>query len=139
MPVSGNSYVVTLGQTHISWGVHRYTNSRDIIYNEVYLGIPSYIAERYKIYNSNVIPNYKPTKIDILGVNIFNCTSADGFFKGVLKSSGCSHRGSIYAKNLHGAGNLKALAPWLHYCNAQVGDHVEVTWTSPTNIVIRHF
>jgi hypothetical protein len=135
MASAGNSYVVELGQTHLGWGHHRYTNSRDIIYRETYIPIPYSDAQSFNIYNSN----FNPNRGDVLGVNVFNCTSADGFFTGVLKSSGCKRAGDIYAKNLHGNDNLKALDPWFTYCHAQVGDHVEVTWTSPTDIVIRHY
>lgn len=134
MPKAGDSFVVTLGRTHLGWGSHRYTSSRKIIYHETYIPIPSFKAKSYKIYNSN----YNKGGCDILGVNIFNCTSQDEFFCGVLKASGCSQKYSVYAKNLHGCDNLKALDPWFTSWNAQVGDQVEVKWTSSTDIVITH-
>ena len=99
MPQVGDSFVATLGQTHLGWGDLRYTNTRNIIYNEAYIPISSDAAHLFHIYNSNY-----NNGIDVLGVNIFNCTSADGYFTGVLKSSGCRSAGDVYAKNLHGAG-----------------------------------
>lgn len=134
MPVAGNTFTVPIGATHLGWGSHRYTNSRPIIYHETYIPIPIDYARSFHIYNSN----YNPQHGDVLGVNVFNYTSADGLFCGQLKSSGCSSAGSVYAKNLSGNNNLKELDPWFTSWNAQVGDMVIVTWTSPTDIVIDH-
>ncbi|NFG28491.1 hypothetical protein FC777_15545 [Clostridium botulinum] len=132
MAVAGNSYTLTLNQAHLQWGTHRYTGSRGLIYGEGYLPIPAHVARSFNLYNSN----FQSTG---LGFNEFNCISADGSFSGVLKSAGCSTKGDIHAKNFQGSGNLKALGNWFANINAQVGDHVEVTWTSPTDIIIRHF
>lgn len=132
MAVAGNSYTVILKEAHLRWGVHRYTNSRGLVYGEAYIPIPAHIARSFNIYNGNSPQNG-------FGFNTFNCISIDGFFSGVLKSSGCSRRGEIYAKQFQGEGNLKALGAWFAHVNARVGDHVEVTWTSQTDITIRHF
>ena len=129
MAVAGNSYIVTLKRTHLDWGRHRYTNSRGSVYGEGYIPIPSHIARSFRLYNSNA--SYTG-----LGHNEFNCESSDGLFKGILKSSGCSQSGDIYAKNLHGSGNLKALGSWFANVNAQVDDRVEVKWISPVDIMI---
>ncbi|EOU1475817.1 hypothetical protein VOH98_000382 [Clostridium perfringens] len=133
MPVRGDSFTVSLGETHLNWGTHRYTNSRGIIYGEGYIPIPRGIARRIGIYNSNYTNGQ-----DLLGVNIFNCTSADGFFCGQVKMGGSSEAGDIYAKNLQGNGNLQAIGSWFANCNAIVGGQVEVTWLSPTDITIRY-
>lgn len=125
----GDSYIVTLSQTHLQWGSYRHTSSRGIIYGEGYLPIPSYNAHQFNIYNSNNTNTG-------LGLNEFNCASSDGLFNGILKSSGCSKKGDIYAKNLHGYGDLKALGHWFEQINAQPGDHIEVRWTSPYDIII---
>ncbi|MBU3187684.1 hypothetical protein KPL45_23085 [Clostridium estertheticum] len=109
-----------------------------MVYGEGYIPIFAPDSYSFNIHNSNFIPNYKPNKIDILGVNIFNCTSYDGFFTGVLKAAG-NQSDDIYAKQLQGNGDLKTLGAWYAHINAQVGEHVEVTWTSPTDIVIRHY
>lgn len=135
MAVAGNSYIVTLRQTHLGWGEVRYTNTRKIIRKEAYIPIPAGVAKSFNIYNAN----FNPNGCEILGVNIFKCTSEDGFFKGVLKATGCVSKGDVYAKNLHGRGDLKALAPWYDSWNAQAGDQVEVRWVSPTDIVIKHY
>lgn len=134
MPKAGDSFVITLGETHLGWGSHRYTGSRRIIYGESYIPIPHKIAQSLGIFNAN----YNPNKCDTLGINTFNCTSQDGIFTGILKASGCIRKNDIYAKNLHGQGNLKALAPWYASWNAQIGDKIEVKWTSTTDIVITH-
>ncbi|MBU3102262.1 hypothetical protein KPL44_23775 [Clostridium sp. DSM 17811] len=109
-----------------------------MVYGEGYIKLDSTSAKSFDIYNSNYIPNYKPNKIDILGVNIFNCTSVDGLFNGMLKAAG-NQFDRIHAKQLEGNGDLKTLGSWYAQLNAQEGDHVEVTWTSPTDIVIRHY
>lgn len=131
MPIAGNFYIVKLKKAHLEWGTHRYTGSRGLVYGEGYIHLPKDYAELFKVYNSNY-------SITGLGYNIFNCVSADGFFSGEVKAAGCRKAGEIYAKQFEGHGNLKALGQWYAYCNAQVGDHVEVKWTSPYNIVIRY-
>lgn len=131
MAILGDSFTIVLKQSHLEWGAYRYTNSRDIIYGEGYIPIPSKYAKKYKIYNSNFY------KIG-LGYNIFNCVSEDGYFNGKLKAGGCSKKGEIYAKQFHGLKNLKALGDWFKYCNAKEGDLIEVKWISSRDIVIRH-
>lgn len=128
MAQKGDCYTFELKSTHISWGTIRYTNSRGIIYGEGYIKIPSACARNFKLYNSN-----GPTG---LGLNEFRCTSSDGIFSGLVKTSGCSKAGEIYAKNMHGSGNLKAIGDWYYKCGAQPGDIVKVEWTSPYDIVI---
>lgn len=129
MAQAGNSFRIVLGETHLGWGNHRYTNSRDIIYGEGYIPIPAKFARKYNIFNSN---NFNTG----LGYNLFNAASSDGIFQGLLKSSGCSKKGYRYAKNLHGCGNLKALGYWFSKINAVPGDLIEVRWTSPTDIIL---
>jgi len=135
MAVANDSYNIPLIQAYLDSGVQRYTNSRGIVYGEGYIHIPAYYAHSFNLYNSSVNPNMA----DVLGVNIFNCISADGSFRGILKAGGSSKKGDPYAKQFTGSGNLKALGSWYAHLNAQAGDHVEVTWTSPTDIVIRHY
>ena len=125
----GDSFIVTLRNFHLNWGEDRYTHSRDRIPGEGYIPIPSNKARDFNIYNSNHIPTG-------LGYNEFNATSTDGFFEDVLKSSGCSKAGDIYAKNLHGSGNLKALDDWFHHLDFIPGDQVEVRWISPTELTL---
>jgi hypothetical protein len=132
MAVAGNSYVVELKPSHLGWGTVRHTNTRRIIPGEAYIHIPANIARSFGLYNSN---NHQTG----LGYNVFNCVSTDGFFSGELKSAGNYRKGAVYAKQFQGKGDLKALGRWFTHINAQVGDHVEVTWTSPTDITIRHF
>lgn len=127
----GDTYTIELKQTHLEWGTHRYTNSRDRIYGEGYIPIPSNYAEAYEIKNSNATDGR-----DILGVNIFYCQSVDGHFQGILKSQGSSYGGCIYAKNFSAQGDLQAIGDWFFKMNAQIGDLVRVTWLSPTDIEI---
>lgn len=132
MPTAGNSYTITLKKAHLEWGTHRYTGSRGLVYGEGYIPIPGDIAELFNIYNGN-------NRSTGLGFNIYNCTSADGHFSGTVKAAGSRHAGDIYAKQFEGNGDLKAIGTWFAHCNARVGDHVEVIWTSSTDIVIRHY
>ncbi len=129
MPKAGDQFTVELKPSHVDWGKHRYTDTRDLIDGEGYIPIPLAKAREIGIYNSN----YPRTG---LGYNLFNCTSADGYFKGVLKAAGSKEAGDIYAKQFEGNGDLKALGRWFGKCGAKVGDHVKVLWTSPTSIII---
>ena len=133
MANTGDHFTVELGNTHLGWGTHRYTDSRELIPRETYIKIPSFYSREFNIFNSNYTRHQ-----DILGQNIFKCTSDDGTFQCILKASGCSTAGSIYAKNLHVSGNLKGLTPWFDSWNAQPGDSVTLTWTSPYEIVLSH-
>ena len=133
MACTGDSFTVRLGCTHLGWGTYRYTDTRDPIPRETYIKIPKFYAERFNLCNSNYTNGQ-----DILGINIFNCISDDETFHCTLKASGCSSAGSIYAKNFHGQGNLKALTPWFDSWHAQPGDLVTLTWTSPNDIILSH-
>ncbi len=127
----GDSYTVTLKESHLGWGTHRYTDTRDQICGEGYIPIPSKYAHRFGLLNNN-----GTDYMDILGQNLFNCTSADGFFEGVLRAQGCRKAGDKYAKQFSVDGDLKALGNWFYEIGAEVGDEIEVSWTSPTDIVI---
>ena len=131
MANTGNFYIITLKQAHLSWGTHRYTHTRGFVYGEGYIPIPIKYARRYNIVNSNATGGN-----DVLGQNIFNCRSVDEFFTGTLKAQGNSAAGSNYAKQLSANNDLKALGAWFVHINAQVNDRIKVTWTSPTDIVI---
>ncbi|MGY3190386.1 hypothetical protein [Lysinibacillus sp. TE18511] len=127
MPASGNTYITTLKRAHLEWGSHRHTNSRGTVYGEGYLHIPRPIARQFGIYNSN----QQSANI------VYNCNSIDGFLiNETLKASGSSAAGDVYAKQFQGNGNLQLLGDWFYHLNAQVGDRVEITWTSPTDIEI---
>lgn len=126
MPNTGDYFITTLKQAHLQWGSHRHTNSRGIIYGEGYLQIPASIARRLNITNSNSANN-----------NVYLCSSTDGFLNNVnLKATGCSHAGSIHAKQFHGSGNLQLLGRWFSHINAQIGDQVRIDFISPTNILL---
>ena len=131
MANAGDYYIVTLEKAHLEWGTHRYTGSRPQIYGEGYLHSPRQVAHAFSLYNSNYTGG-----VDVLGVNVFNCTSVDGLFNGQLKAQGNSGRGDIYAKQFSGNGDLQALGSWYSAIGAQIGDRVEVLWTSPTDIRI---
>ena len=131
MANKGDRYTVILDVAHLGWGTHRYTTTRPPIPGERYLPIPRADAIRIGIYNSNAT-NGK----DILGQNIFNCTSVDGFFNAVFKSQGCFEAGDIYAKQFSVNDDLQALDVWYRHINAQPGDVIKVTWTSSIDIVI---
>jgi len=54
----------------------------------------------------------------------------------ILKASGCSTAGDIYAKQFAGSGNLKLLGSWFAHLKLQVGDQVEITWNNETDLTI---
>ena len=124
------SYELTLKPSHLEWGTYRYTNSRGIVYGEGYIPIPSDVAYSNNIYNQNGTGGK-----DILGENIFYCTSADGLYQGLLRAQG-NQSDTKYAKQFSGDKNLKAIGHWFYQIGASVGDKIRVTWTSPTEIVI---
>lgn len=131
MACAGDSYIVLLKETHLMWGTYRNTYSRDRIYGEGYIKIPAIEAKRIGMYNSN---NFKVG----IGFNEFFFKTSDGFLSGILKSTGCSQAGDIYAKNLHVSGDLKGLGQWFAHVNAIPGDRVEVRFLSPIDIVLTH-
>lgn len=129
MAQTGNSFIVELTPSQLGWGDERYTNTRTIRYGEGYLAIHKEYARSYDLFNANGTNGR-----DILGKNIFNCTSTDGLLNCQLKSQGCSESGDIYAKQFAGNDNLRALGNWYSDIQATVGDQIEVLFTSPTDI-----
>ena len=116
------SYIVTLNEAHLKWGVHRYTGSRGYVYGEGYIPIPAEQARFLGLYNSN-----KTAGRDVYGENLFHCTSKDGLFRGVLKAQGCKSEGDSFAKQLSGNNDLKSIGSWYAAINAQIGDRVKVS------------
>lgn len=131
MPRTNDTYKVKLYETHLGWGTHRYTYSRDRINGEGYIPIPKVIAERFKIYNSNYT-NHE----DILGINIFNCFDINNNFICELKAQGACRAGDIYAKNFSAKGDLKLIGRWLQDNNATVGSIVKITFINETDLII---
>ena len=129
MAQSGDQFVVNLTASQLGWGNKRYTNTRPIRYGEGYLAIHKEYALAYNLYNSNHTDG-----LDILGLNLFNCTSSDGFLNCQLKSQGCSTSGNEYAKQFAGNDNLRTLGRWYAHKQAKIGDQVEVLFVSPTEI-----
>ncbi|NGY86945.1 hypothetical protein F6Y05_21495 [Bacillus megaterium] len=131
MPRTGDQFVTILKKAHLQWGTHRHTSTRGIVYGEGYLQIPKSEARNIGIYNSNGNNNNNSN------IHIFNCNSADGFLvNSSIKASGSSTANDIYAKQFQGNGNLRLIGDWFNHVNAQVGDKVKITWTSPTDIEI---
>lgn len=129
MAQAGNSFRVTLTPSQLGWGTERYTGSRPVREGEAYLAIPRKYAMEYDLFNSN-----NTTGNDILGQNIFNCITSDGFLNCELKAEGCKSAGDVYAKQFAGNDNLRTLGDWYSYVNAQVDDVVEVYFLSPTDV-----
>ena len=127
----GNSNEVKVRDAHLGWGTHRHTNSRERRPGEAYIKIPTEYARRFQLLNQNGT-NHQ----DILGKNLFNCTSKDGSYLGQLKAQGCNFGGDIYAKQFSEKGNLKALGTWYEEVGASAGDTIQVTFTSDTDICI---
>lgn len=130
MAIAGNTYTIQLGYSHLGWGNHRYTNSRDIIYGEGYIPLPKRYARTFNIYNSN-----NPTTG--LSYNLFRASSTDGFLNNVtLLAQGCSTAGDIYAKQFSVQGDLSMIGAWYASQNATANNSVRVTWISPTDIIL---
>ena len=124
------SYEITLKRAHLEWGSHRYTNSRGIIYGEGYIPIPADVAYDNNIYNQNGTDGE-----DIIGQNLFYCSSADGLYQGVLRAQG-NQDNPRYAKQFSGDKELKAIGHWCSQIDAAIGDRIRVTWVNPTKIII---
>lgn len=133
MANAGDSYAIVLRATHLGWGTFRHTNTRPRIIGEGYLPIPVRYSRRFHIYNSNATGG-----ADILGQNIFHCTSADGLLNVDFKAQGCIREGDPFAKQFSVNNDLRALGTWYRQINAQIGDRIRVTWTSSTNLVVEH-
>ena len=128
MPKEGDSYTVIIQRAHMEWGTHRHTNTRGVVFGEGYFQIPASVARDLDIYNSN---NEDAN-------NIYSCSSSDGHLNDAsLKACGCSHAGDIHAKQFEGNGNLQTLGTWYDQIGAQEGDKITLTWTSPTNIIVK--
>ena len=130
MANAGNTFTITLKRPHLEWGSHRYTDSRGIVYGEGYIPIKASDAYNFNLLNQNGT-NYE----DIFGLNLFNCVSVDGRFRGVLRAQG-TQSDDHFAKQLAGDKDLKALGDWFYAMGATIGDQVKVTWTSSTDIEI---
>ncbi|WP_336958897.1 hypothetical protein [Chryseobacterium contaminans] len=127
MPNTGDTFLVTLKKTHLGWGTHRKTNSRPHISNEGYIPIPVKYARSFNITNMH---NKKQS-------NVYKFSTSDGFLKDKeLKASGNSIKGNIYAKNLHGNGDLKLLGTWFNHLQLQVGDVIKIEFVSPIEILL---
>lgn len=131
MANAGNTFTIKLNRSQLEWGTFRFTGSRGLRYGEGYLKIPKQVACALGLFNSN-----HTNGNDVIGENIFHATSADGLFNGPLRSQGCSNAGDPYAKQFAGDKDLMALGYWYAQINAQVGDLVRVTFTSPTDVVL---
>ncbi len=128
MPKVGDSYIVTLLEAHLSWGIHRNTSTRNLIYGEGYIKIPANIAHQFEIYNSN---NPRAN-------TEYLCTSNDGFLSNAkVKASGSSQAGDPYAKQFQGSGDLQLIGGWYKHINAQVGDQIEIIWQSSTAFTVK--
>lgn len=131
MAIAEYSYTIELKEAHLKWGEKRYTDSRTPRMGEGYIPIPADVAYAQNLLNENAT-NGK----DIIGQNIFYCTSQDGFFNNVAMKSQGNQNDANYAKQFSVNDSLQTMGAWYQHVNAQVGDHVKITWTSPTEILI---
>jgi hypothetical protein len=127
MPKKDDEFTVILKKAHIEWGTHRHTTTRDLTYGEGYIQIPSKIATSLDIYMSNK-----------KGANTeYTCSLSDGTLNNViLKASGSQGQNLEYAKQFQGSRNLKAVGDLYHTINAQIGDKIKISFTSPTNMIL---
>jgi len=129
MPKTGDSFVVELKPSHLGWGTYRHTCTRPPIYGEGYIKIPVKYARLFDIFNDN-----HPT-----ANALYSCTALNGTFSGTLLAQGCSKARDVHAKQFAEEGNLRGIGSWYQSVSARAGDHVEVVFTSPTSLTIRHF
>ena len=128
MAIKGDTFTITLKQAHLEWGSFRHTTSRGVVYGEGYIPIPRSIAQKLNILNSNQ---------DDIPIE-YNCNSTDGFLINTkLLAAGSSRAGDPYAKQFQGSGSLQVLGQWFEDIQAQVGNQVQVSWVSPTEITIQ--
>ena len=118
MPKSGDQYKVSIKMSHLDWGRHRYTHTRERIEGEGYIKIPKPAAVSYGI---------------MLG-SCYTATFSDGFPSFAIRAAGNSTAGDPYAKQFQGDGDLKAFGRWYAHVGAQVGDEVLVTFTSGNTV-----
>ena len=84
MPKSGDQYKVSIKMSHLDWGRHRYTHTRERIEGEGYVKIPKSAAIGYGI---------------MLG-NCYTATFSDGFPSFAIRAAGNSTAGDPYAKQV---------------------------------------
>lgn len=131
------SFSVDIKEIHFDWGIARNGREREV--GEAYIGIPMAEAQRLEIYNSGYLGQK-----EVLGSNLFYAIFPDGFKKNIeilLKASGNSGVGTTnyrYAKNLHGAGDLKLIKEWFDYNNIDIDNlpekQVKVTFIKEDTI-----
>lgn len=131
MAQAGDLYTVTLKPSHIAWGTYRNTGTRGPVEGEAYLPIDRRHAEAFNIVNGNATNN-RP----ILGRNLFNFRTADGYLSGQLRAQGSSEAGDIYAKQFSVNGDLKRLGEWYEHIGARVGTQISIEWISPYDIIL---
>lgn len=130
MAKAGDSFTVTLMETHLDWGEYRNPTNREPISGEGYIPIPKEMARKYDIFNSN-------NSHTGFGYNLFTANSSDGFLNNVvLLAQGSSKAGDVYAKQFSVQDNLKLIGQWYTYMGATVGDKVKVTFTSSTEVLL---
>lgn len=130
MAVAGDTYTIQLGPSHLGWGNHRYTDTKDIIYGEGYIPLPIPTARELNIFNSN-------NSTIGLGYNLFHASSSDRFLNNVpLLAQGSKAAGDIYAKQFSVQGNLRIIGEWYASQNATTNNSVRVTWRSSTEIFL---
>jgi hypothetical protein len=126
MPRAGDRFIT---HTYQKWGQYdpkRISHSRNEIPNETYLVVPADIARQFDIYMSNMAG--ANTEYDAYDQNKrFICT---------LKAQGNSKGGQIYAKNISGSGNLKALSEWINSYDITDNDRIEIVFLSSTELML---
>lgn len=118
MPNPGDFYTVSIKQSHLDWGGHRYTDTREKIEGEAYVKIPKEYAIRY----------------DIMLGNCYIATFSDGFESFPIRAAGNSSAGDPYAKQFQGDGDLKAFGRWYTHVKAEIGDDICVTFLDQNTV-----
>ena len=126
MAVEG-SFIVTVKEPHIDWGMYRNPTNRAPIPGESYVKIPSSDARRLDIRRGEVFTAYfngicRPMRIK---------ASGNGPCDGDIQ----------YAKQFEGIGSgaCKAFTPWYIKCDITVGDRILVEIVSPEEIIFSKY
>ncbi|WZL82366.1 hypothetical protein QBE53_04475 [Vallitaleaceae bacterium 9-2] len=121
MPKAGDIYTVAIKPSHIDWGNEpRNPTNRAKIEGESYVKIPVDYARMYNIRRGSE----------------YTASFTNGSPSIRIKAAGNGTADGKYAKQFEGIGHgaCKAFTPWYVSCGAQVGNSVQVKFTSPTDV-----
>ena len=130
MSLANNSYIVEIKEAHIMWGEYHPKGAFPFtqeIYGEGYIQIPSDVAYKFNIFNSN----------NPFGISArYYCTSYDSYYDGWLLAQG--NQSNQFMQSNSQKRKFKRIGDWYDYVGATAGDYVKVVFTSQNHIIIEH-